>query len=277
LIVLAISLSIVERVSRTRDTPRPAADVVLAALDRTQGRPVVVSHATRTGVPEPLSMATSIHADDVIVTDSQSRAGFRAADGSSVRIDSASRVRFLAPGVIEILSGAVYVSTAEAVRGFEVRTPLGIVRDTGTQFEVRVIDTSVRVRVRAGAIELYHANGGVTAGATGTETTVTPRRIVVRQIAGYGAEWAWTAELAPPFGIEGRPLRAFLEHVAEEQGWTVRYENGAIAEMAGRTILHGSVDGLPAEDAVRAVLATTGLQSRLRAGELLVWKPADAR
>ena len=60
-------------------------------------------------------------------------------------------------------------------------------------------------------------------------------------------------------------------------GWILQYANAGVAEAAGRTILHGSVEGLQAEQALGVALATSGLQYRLRAGELLVSRAADAR
>ena len=46
----------------------------------------------------------------------------------------------------------------------------------------------------------------------------------------------------------------------------------AIAEAAAGIILHGSVQGLPAEEAVGVALTTSGLQYRLSDGELLVFR-----
>jgi hypothetical protein len=76
----------------------------------------------------------------------------------------------------------------------------------------------------------------VTDAAAGTETTATTTGMSVRQLAPYGPEWAWVATLAPPFAIEGHSLRAFLEHTAAEEGWTLRYANAAVAEAADRIL-----------------------------------------
>jgi ferric-dicitrate binding protein FerR (iron transport regulator) len=211
-----------------------------------------------------------------VTTDGTSRVALRTVDGTTVRIDRESRVRFLAPAVIEVLAGAAYVATADGSHGFEIRTAMGTVRDIGTQFEVRVSETSLRLRVRAGAVEIRRGTR-LTPAAAGTETTVTARATTVRQIPTFGAEWAWTTDLAPPFAIDGRPLRAFLEHVAAEEGWTLRYADPAVADAAGRTILHGSVEGLRAEDALRVALATSGLEYRRQNGELLVFRPSAGR
>jgi ferric-dicitrate binding protein FerR (iron transport regulator) len=216
-----------------------------------------------------------IYADDVIETDGAARAGLRAADGSSVRLDTGSRVRLLAPAVVELIEGAVYIATSQGSPGFEVRTSMGAVRDIGTQFEVRLDHASLRLRVRAGAAELRR-NGRVTSAAAGTEATVTPDGVATRHVPTYGSDWEWTARLAASFPIEGRPLRAFLEQVAGEEGWRLKYADPALGDAASRIVLHGSVEGLRTEEALGVALTTSGLQYRLREGELLVSRPAIA-
>jgi ferric-dicitrate binding protein FerR (iron transport regulator) len=248
----------------------------VAMSQRIQGRPIVIRKHERPAVPQPLSLSTSIHVDDVIETDGASRAAIEAADGSSVRIDRASRVAFLAPALIDVTAGAVYVATSDGSQGFEVRTPIGTLRDVGTQFEVRLTGSSLRLRVRTGTVEIRRRFDVETA-RSGTEAMVTPTGLAVRQMPPFGSEWAWTTDVAPSFAIEGRPLHVFLEHIAAEQGWALRYSDPDVAEAARRIVLHGSVDGLNAEEALGVALATSGLQYRLQAGELLVSRPATAR
>jgi ferric-dicitrate binding protein FerR (iron transport regulator) len=254
----------------------PAADTVVAVSERVQGQPLVLRGNGHGDRRWPLAAASSVTADELVATDSASRAALRTADGSSVRIDRASRVRFVGPGVIEVLDGAAYVATSDGSRGFEIRTPLGIVRDVGTQFEVRVSGSSVRLRVRTGTVTIRRGASVTPAGA-GTEATVTSAGIVVRQVPAFGTEWSWTSALAVPFAIDGRPLRAFLEHIVAEEGWRLRYADRELGDAAGRIILHGSVEGLGAEDALRVALATSGLRYRLAAGELLVFRASDER
>jgi ferric-dicitrate binding protein FerR (iron transport regulator) len=261
--------------SRPHGVVAPSNQAV-AMSQRIQGRPIVIRKHERPAVPQPLSLSTSIHVDDVIETDGASRAAIEAADGSSVRIDRASRVAFLAPALIEVTAGAVYVATSDGSQGFEVRTPIGTLRDVGTQFEVRLTGSSLRLRVRTGTVEIRRDFDLKTA-TSGTEAMVTPTGIAVRQVPSFGAEWAWTTDVAPSFAIEGRPLHVFLEYIAAEEGWTLRYSAPDVAEAARRIVLHGSVDGLKAEEALGVALATSGLQYRLQGGELLVSRPATAR
>jgi ferric-dicitrate binding protein FerR (iron transport regulator) len=276
--LLALAAALVTAVWLNRPLPRPARAIepVVAAGQRIQGQPLVLRENRSAGVRQPLVVSTSIHRGDVIVTDSVSRAAVRAADGSSVRIDRGSRVRFLARNAIEVVAGAAYIATSAGSRGFEARTPAGIVRDVGTQFELRVTASSLRLRVRAGRVEIQRGPH-VTTAESGTEAVVTKSSVVFQGISTFGSEWAWMADLAPSFAIEGQPLRTFLEHIAGEQGWIVRYADPDVAAAAGRIILHGSIDGLRPSEALHVALATSGLQYRLRGADLVVTKPANAQ
>lgn len=264
------------RMNAPRDTVPPPIEQTVATGERIEGAPVLRRQVDGRSEAFRLSLGHSIRAEDLIETDGSSRASLRATDGSSVRLDRDSRVRLVSPTVIELIAGAAYIATSGGSRGFEVRTSLGTVHDVGTQFEIRLGEASLRVRVRTGLVEIRRREGVVSTHA-GSETTVTSNGVDSRRVSAYGPEWDWTAGLAPAFEIEGRSLRVFLDHVTREQGWTLRYANPTLADVASRIILHGSVEGLRAEDALGVALATSGLQYRLRAGELLVSRPADAQ
>jgi ferric-dicitrate binding protein FerR (iron transport regulator) len=151
-----------------------------------------------------------------------------------------------------------------------------VAHDVGTQFEVRLTDASLRVRVRTGLVELRgRARTTAVRGGAEVEVTVSSDTAVARRVPPFGPEWRWVAELAPAFDIEGRPLAAFLEHISREEGWTLRYEDAQIAGDARRIALHGSVNGLRHEDAVAVAVRTSGLAHRLRDGELLVLRPTE--
>jgi ferric-dicitrate binding protein FerR (iron transport regulator) len=264
------------RMNAPRDTGRPPVEQDIATGERIEGSPVLRRQVDGRREALRLSPTTAIRAEDVIETDGSSRAALRATDGSSVRLDRDSRVRLISPTVIELIAGAAYIATSGGSRGFEARTSLGTVHDVGTQFEIRLGETSLRVRVRTGLVEIRRRDG-VVATQAGSETTVTSNVVDTRRVSIYGPEWDWTAGLAPAFDIEGRSLEAFLDHVTREEGWTLRYANPTLADVASRIVLHGSVEGLRAEDALGVTLATSGLQYRLRAGELLVSRPAGAQ
>ena len=199
------------------------------------------------------------------------RAALRLSNGASMRLDSGARARLLSPTIIELSRGAVYLDTGTNATGFEVRTPLGVAHDIGTQFEVRVTDSALRVRVRTGLVELRSGDVALSA-RPGTEVTLASGDIVTRPFAAFGPEWEWAVRLAPVLETEGRPLSVFLEHVCREQGWTLRYVDGQLAREASGIVLSGSLGGLAPQDAVAAAVRASGLSYGLERGELLVMR-----
>lgn len=201
------------------------------------------------------------------------RVGLRLNDGTSVRIDTAALIRVLSPSVVELARGGVYLDTGLNSPRFEVRTPIGSAHDIGTQFEVRITDAGLRVRVRTGLVEIRNS-GQATSVRPGTEVTLTGSHVLTKPIAAFGRDWEWTHRLAPRFDANGRSLAAFLEHTAREQGWTLRYGDPQLAREASGIILHGTLLGLEPRDAVAVAVRMCGLSHTLEAGDLVVTKPA---
>ena len=233
------------------------------------GDPVAVVEAV-SGSPTGIERADTIRVSQWIETGPGSRVALRFDGHSSVRLDVESRMRALSPNIIELSSGAVYVDTGLEHASLEIRTSLGTARNLGTQFEVRLVDESLRLRVRTGAVELIHRARSISA-RRGTEITLSASGAVTRPIAAHSPEWAWTSRVAPPLEIDGVPLATFLDHVAREQGWTVEYRDAAIARKAETIVLHGSVSDLAPDEAVQVAIATSGLRHRLRDGSLVVF------
>jgi ferric-dicitrate binding protein FerR (iron transport regulator) len=193
-----------------------------------------------------------------------------------VRFDHGSRARLVSASVLELGAGAVYVDSGRqspaSRNALEVHTSFGVVRDIGTQFEVRLSNSSLRVRVRSGVVEVRRGVRGddVSSARPGTELTLGPTGASSRAVMAYGPEWAWAASLAPAFEIEGRTLGAFLEYLCREQGWTLAYEDPKLTLEASGIILHGQTTGLQPSEALAVVLATTGLTHRFEDGALVV-------
>ena len=168
-----------------------------------------------------------------------------------------------------MIAGAVYVDTGRENGRFEVRTDLATAHDIGTQFEVRLVDDGLRLRVRTGLVELKGPTRSIS-GRPGTEIVLSTVGAVSRPIATHGSEWDWTTRVSPPLAMEGMSLAAFLRRVAHEHGWTLRYASPAVEGSAARVILHGPVDGLAPHEMVEVAIATSGLRHRLENGELVV-------
>jgi ferric-dicitrate binding protein FerR (iron transport regulator) len=199
----------------------------------------------------------------------RARLALRLANGASLRVDVESVARLLPASAVALEAGAVYVdSENRSSHPVEVRSASGVVRDVGTQFEVRLVDGLLRVRVREGRVTWEGSRGAAKAGE---ELTVAPGRApTLRPILGYGPEWDWVARSAPRFDIEGRPLGSFVEWVARQQGWRLGFERPELDRRARETRLHGSIGRLTPEAALDVVMSTTALGVRLDRGVLHV-------
>jgi hypothetical protein len=208
-------------------------------------------------------------------------AAFAAAEARSLRLAPRSRLKWAAPDRLALEAGAVYVDSGGGAgpASFEVLTSWGAVRETGTQFEVRLEEAFLRVRVREGRVAVL--GPGPTLDVTGgTELRVAADGATRRALPIHGAEWSWVMALAPPFEMEGRPLHLLLAWAAREAGWELRYADVESRRRSEAAQLHGSIRGLRPDEAVETVIPSTGLPHRLRDGVLEVGPVAtggDAR
>jgi hypothetical protein len=186
-----------------------------------------------------------------------------ATDGAlSVRVDTASRLLFDAPGIIELEAGTVYID-ANAARGtvpLTVRTAAGVVRHIGTQYQVRTVTgpmQGIEVSIREGRVEIASEYGTNTVVAGERVAVSTSGSIVRSALPAYDASWQWATQMAPPFDIAGRPLSEFLEWVARETGRELTYDSPVAQRAAVALKLGGSIAGLDPGTALAAVLSTT--------------------
>ncbi len=257
---------------------RALVGVSLAALAATAVIAVLIMRSPGAGrapdavatVERPLEVARPVGAGERIEAADERGLAIRLTSGESLRLDGGTSIRLVTGSVVELERGAVYVDSGrDGASRIEIQTPFGVVRDVGTQFEVRLTNASLRVRVRTGLVELQRGDE-IVAARPGTELAVDASGVTRRVVEPFGRDWAWAAALAPGFAIEGRSLAAFLEHVCHEHGWTLVYADAELSREASGIVLRGSVDGLSPEDAVAVALATSGLTHRLADGRLEV-------
>lgn len=231
-------------------------DAATSAVERESG-----SGWVRLAVGEALN-------SDTRVRTAMGGAGFLAADGRSVRLAARSQLSWDAPDRLTLEAGAVYVDSGPVARvgaSFEVRTPRAAVRETGTQFEVRLDAQGLRVRVREGRVS---AGGEEAAG--GTELWFDARGVTRRAVPVHGPEWSWVLSLAPALEMDGRTLHQLAGWAAREAGWELRYADAGSERRARVAVLHGSIRGLRPDEAVLAVIPSTGLAHRLGDGVLRI-------
>ena len=246
------------------------ADIEVATLQMVTGAITVTPRngdATRT-----TGAGLRLRTGDRVETAGDSRAMFVLTGGTIVKVDRNTQVS-LDRGVLALDRGALYLDAGPQAndRDVVVQTPLATVRHLGTQFEVRLDGRAVRVLIREGQVEM-DAGGGKKwrsgAGeAMGLTADLRPER---DQIATYGPEWSWVAELPRPFTLEGSTLRAFLDWVSREQGWRWEYEDQSMRSRFDSIVQRGRIDGLTAAEALDIVLEANGLSFRKTEGRLVI-------
>ena len=212
----------------------------------------------------------------VLRTGESGRAAVRLPGGTSVRIDAGSAVRLDSPRLVSLERGAVYVDSGPAGtpgQEVEIATSLGSVRHVGTQFETRLLPRSggpaLRVRVREGTV-LVEQEGETHRVRAGDELVLAAGSRPERAgISVHGPGWDWIQRTAPPFEIEGARLVDFLDWASRETGLPWRLAGLGAGSRPEDVILHGSIEGLTAEDALAVVLPSSGYRHR-RAGEEIV-------
>ena len=222
-----------------------------------------------------LTPGAELSAGDRIET-TEGRAALRLAGGQALRLDAGTRVTLVAADVLELERGAVYLDSAGAVPGaggVAVRTPYGVARDIGTQFEVRLEEAALEVRVRRGEVEIVTADAfhEVTAGSAivvdadgGVERT---------PIDAWGSDWSWVVASTPDFELEGKTLAEVLDRISRETGWTVRYADPDLAVEAASIRVHGGAGALRPDELAAVVVPSAGLDFTLADGTLTIERP----
>ena len=181
----------------------------------------------------------------------------------SMRIGPDSTVRIGGAGHVRLSEGRIYAETAASGAGgppLVVQTPFGIVSHLGTQFQVQVSTSAMDVSVRSGRVRVAETDAREQTLTQGEGVQVLSGGDVLRmRVAPYGPSWAWADALVPDFPIDGRPLSEFLAWYAHETGLRLVLVGADAATAVRRTVLSGTIAGLTPDQALAAVMATTGL------------------
>jgi ferric-dicitrate binding protein FerR (iron transport regulator) len=190
------------------------------------------------------------------------RAAFALTGGGSLRIAAETEVTLEAPGRLFVSRGKVYLDSG-AVPGatrLEIVTPAGTARDIGTQFELLVAGTALRLRVREGSVSIDRG-GQLLTGVAGEQIAIDALGSVVRDSIAPDAEaWQWAESVAPTPDMDGRPASELIAWVARESGRRLRYSSPLVEQRAQQVILHGNIRDLAPLEALDAMLATTDLE-----------------
>lgn len=221
---------------------------------------------------EPLAAGTTVEPGTVLSTGSSGRAALDLENGVQLRLDVGTELALNDVDDATLSRGAVYVdsgATGVADARFVLETPAGDVRHLGTQYSATVDGDALRVGVREGRIEVTGKRASMIAGA-GELLVIDEGRVTRSSLARNAPEWDWVTNVVPPFEIEGRTVHEFLAWASRETGRDVAYASPDVERLANRVTLSGTVEGLPPQQAVDAVLATTSLSAQVADGRIEV-------
>jgi len=220
--------------------------------------PVVVARIDQaTGSPAPVTAGGAVMSGSTVTT-SVGTLAMTLTSGVHLRLDAASSARLDSATDVWLERGAVYVDSAGAhsTQPISIHTPGGaLVRDIGTQFEVRLAGDGLRIRVRDGEVLVTYANGVNARVGAGEELFSRPD----------GSDRS-ISPAAPPFSLDRKTLGAFLDWVSREGAWTVTFADSTLSARARAIKLSGRPDllrGLTLAEALEVVLPTCGLRYRI--------------
>jgi ferric-dicitrate binding protein FerR (iron transport regulator) len=196
--------------------------------------------------------------------------------GISVRADGATRWSITAATRLELEAGTLYIDTGRSsasAAAIEIATAHGVVRDLGTQFEVRALSSELRLRVREGLVQLEPMATPVRYETSAAEELrlFADGAVERRPIATDGVEWAWAEALAAPLELDGGSAFEALQWVARETGKRLVFEDANAELLARRAIIHGSSAGLEPLQVLEVVMATSaGLDYSVGDGVLVI-------
>ena len=225
-----------------------------------------------------LHEGTLLRAGSVLETSQEDGISLHLTSGHKLRLASASRIRIELDAVV-LDSGAVYIDSGGDGRAtrFEVRSRVATLRELGTQYMAILIDDSLEVSVREGAVRVSQGNHVETAFAGEIWQLDATGRTQKSNIPEYGDHWAWITALASVPDLEEMSLSEFLHWVAREQGWQLEFATSELAHIAAAVELHGSIQGLTHEDALAVVMTSTGWRYTLEDGALTIESRGEAR
>jgi ferric-dicitrate binding protein FerR (iron transport regulator) len=215
-------------------------------------------------------------AGTVVKTGGSDRAALSWHNGHSIRLDRNTQLELVDNDSLFLKQGAIYIdsgTTAAHPRPITVSTSYGSARDIGTQFVVGSDSQGMTVRVRDGLVvvasdQIEIESGAATVGRGFQLRLALESGAQQEKIETHGESWDWTFETAEAFDLDGKSTAEFLEWLSHEQGWKLEYANLRIRQNAEKAVVHGSIEGLSAQEALAAVLHTLKLDYELDDGTL---------
>jgi ferric-dicitrate binding protein FerR (iron transport regulator) len=210
-----------------------------------------------------------------IQTATNGRMALQLPGGGSLRLDRESRIALTAANEFRLEAGRVYVDSGvlPGKPALRVATPLGVLTDNGTQFQVAWLGTRLQVQVREGSVgvlapDLFPEHRTVM--ASELASLGTDGKWSRAHAESYGPAWAWITDLSTyPVAGEQR-LEPILNWICRELGCRLRFRGSLTPDSVRAVTLDGSIEGLTPQQALDVIERVTTFRYRLESGELTI-------
>ena len=236
------------------------APVTVASIDKSVGTLFVQSGDTDVQVPIDTS---SLVSGQTLVTSGESVAGLNWLQGGSLRIDSTTRIEFVAGDEVFLHDGRIYFDSfgADSNNGLSIRTAHGVVSHVGTQYLTEATPASLTVSVREGEVMVdgnYH-DWPVYEGQR--VQMIGSNQPMVTNTSGSGTDWQWIEAVSPSISIDGMTVFDFVYWVGRETGHAVEFGSDEVETVARNARLKGTVNAPPRAE-LRLRMMTVDLHAR---------------
>jgi ferric-dicitrate binding protein FerR (iron transport regulator) len=240
----------------------------------------VARFSTKTGVWQAMSADTPIYRGDRLRTGPSGRAALSSAGGQSLRVAADTELLFAGANSLRLATGTIYIDSGDGgvANAIEIATPLGTVRDIGTQFEVHSTAQGMRVRVRSGLVEIVESplTENFSSGAGRELELSTAGVLQMGQIAPDDDQWAWAVELAVASERRNVSILRYLRWAAREMGKALVFDTPAIELRAELVRFNAEASGLPPLEILTLIEATSDFTYELTSdGAILIRRRVD--
>ena len=248
--------------------PDGTAVPALARIETIEGDLAVTRDGETVGV---IAAASELVPGDRLRTGSDGRAALLLDDGTMLRLDFATTIRLASSDAVVLDAGAVYVDTGGGVtsRALVIDTPLGDVEHLGTQYEVRLANAGLRVRVREGRVAV-RGDAVEAVGAAGDVLEIDSDGLTARGvIAPDDPAWDWASALATLPPAERYEAHETLTWIAREQGLALEYADARLRRrLADETVV--GLEGLDPTEALDVLSRAARFEATLVEGRLRI-------
>jgi len=228
----------------------------------------------RPDVPDPLLAAETagpIRFGDRLLTGADGRVALRLQDNLLLRVNLDSELIFSSPDEIELVAGTIYIDTGDsgAGRSLRVQTELGQIEHLGTQYEVRLADSALRVRVREGSIA-YNGASTTQIGEAGEQIDIDSDGLAAHSdVAPNDPDWQWVSALATLPQADEYRISDVLAWVARELGLQLDFASFVVEQRVANQTLVG-LEGLNPNETLDVVQRTADIVAEISGETLLV-------